>query len=186
MGIPDEAARGRILRVLCRKLRLGGDVDVAAIAKRTPGFVGADLTALVRVCGQRPGYLSAVSSSTAPLVASQYRTVAPRLPQTKEAAALAVKRGFDAIQAGVLSSHDGAQTETQGGAGAANGARDAGEGSEAAGDGAGTDGQGDGARVGGRGRVGLGRPLTPSELRGLAITMEDFEAAVGKVQPSVR
>ena len=43
VGIPSEAARASILRVLTRPLRLSGDFDFAAVAKRTPGFVGADL-----------------------------------------------------------------------------------------------------------------------------------------------
>jgi len=43
VGIPTEAARASILRVLARRLRLSGDFDFAAVAKRTPGFVGADL-----------------------------------------------------------------------------------------------------------------------------------------------
>lgn len=43
VGIPSEAARQSILRVLTRSLRLSGDFDFKAVAKRTPGFVGADL-----------------------------------------------------------------------------------------------------------------------------------------------
>lgn len=45
-GIPDENARARILSVLSRKLRLEGSFDFKRIARRTPGFVGADLAAL--------------------------------------------------------------------------------------------------------------------------------------------
>ena len=48
MGIPDEAGRRKILQVLARPLRLSGDFDFGAVAKRTPGFVGADLAALVK------------------------------------------------------------------------------------------------------------------------------------------
>ena len=48
MGVPDAAARGRILRVLTRKLRLQGDFDYDALARGTPGFVGADLVALTK------------------------------------------------------------------------------------------------------------------------------------------
>ncbi|CAN7939516.1 unnamed protein product [Ixodes hexagonus] len=48
LGIPDEAARARILGVLCRKLTLGPGVDLTAVAHRTPGHVGADLMALTR------------------------------------------------------------------------------------------------------------------------------------------
>jgi ribosome biogenesis ATPase len=41
----------RILRVLCSKLRLSGDVDFRWLAKATPGYVGADLTALTTEAG---------------------------------------------------------------------------------------------------------------------------------------
>jgi SpoVK/Ycf46/Vps4 family AAA+-type ATPase len=41
-------AREKILRVLTRKIRLSGDFDYAEIAQQTPGFVGADLTALTK------------------------------------------------------------------------------------------------------------------------------------------
>lgn len=43
VGIPSEAARASILRVLTRPLRLSGGFDFGEVAKRTPGFVGADL-----------------------------------------------------------------------------------------------------------------------------------------------
>ncbi|KAI6108900.1 P-loop containing nucleoside triphosphate hydrolase protein [Pisolithus croceorrhizus] len=51
MGVPDEEARQKILRVLCAKLRLEGDFDFAALAKATPGYVGADLSALTGAAG---------------------------------------------------------------------------------------------------------------------------------------
>ncbi|GAA5931984.1 hypothetical protein JCM3775_004204 [Rhodotorula graminis] len=51
MGVPDEAGRERILRVLMGKLRLSGDFDYALLAKGTPGYVGADLSALTGAAG---------------------------------------------------------------------------------------------------------------------------------------
>ncbi|KAF8556501.1 AAA-domain-containing protein [Imleria badia] len=51
MGVPDEDARNKILRVLCAKLRLEGDFDYASLAKATPGYVGADLSALTGAAG---------------------------------------------------------------------------------------------------------------------------------------
>eukprot|EP00966_Prymnesium_polylepis_P187308 4342501-Prymnesium_polylepis.1 len=48
LGIPDTAARARILKVLCRNMRLDGSLDLDALAKRCNGFVGADLTALCK------------------------------------------------------------------------------------------------------------------------------------------
>ncbi|KAL3887985.1 hypothetical protein ACJMK2_000370 [Sinanodonta woodiana] len=51
LGIPDESARLRILKVLFRNLRLEAEFDFMYLAKNTPGFVGADLMALVREAG---------------------------------------------------------------------------------------------------------------------------------------
>ncbi|RMZ55402.1 hypothetical protein APUTEX25_003526, partial [Auxenochlorella protothecoides] len=48
LGIPSEEGRARILEVLARPLRLEGSFDFKAIAKKTPGFVGADLSALMK------------------------------------------------------------------------------------------------------------------------------------------
>ena len=36
------------MQVLSRRLRLTGDFDFEAVAKKTPGYVGADLAALVK------------------------------------------------------------------------------------------------------------------------------------------
>ena len=44
---PDLKAREAILRVHARTVKLGPDVDLALIAQRTPGFVGADLANIV-------------------------------------------------------------------------------------------------------------------------------------------
>lgn len=48
LGIPDEAAREKILQTLCRKLKLPGSFDFLHLAHLTPGYVGADLMALCR------------------------------------------------------------------------------------------------------------------------------------------
>ncbi|KAL1926328.1 hypothetical protein VTP01DRAFT_5849 [Rhizomucor pusillus] len=51
MGVPDEKAREKILRVLAKKLRLEGSFDFSALARATPGYVGADLQALITQAG---------------------------------------------------------------------------------------------------------------------------------------
>lgn len=51
LGVPDEDGREHILRVLAKKLRLSGDFNFRALAKATPGYVGADLTALTSAAG---------------------------------------------------------------------------------------------------------------------------------------
>nr|GEX23831.1 cell division control protein 48 homolog C [Tanacetum cinerariifolium] len=51
LGVPDENARIKILIVLTRNLKLEGAFDLMKIARSTPGFVGADLAALVNKAG---------------------------------------------------------------------------------------------------------------------------------------
>ncbi|XP_052662764.1 nuclear valosin-containing protein-like isoform X1 [Harpia harpyja] len=48
LGIPNEAAREKILQTLCRKLKLPESFDFHHLARLTPGYVGADLMALCR------------------------------------------------------------------------------------------------------------------------------------------
>lgn len=51
MTVPSEPVREKILRALTRKMRLADDLDLKTLAKRTPGFVGADLNDLVATAG---------------------------------------------------------------------------------------------------------------------------------------
>lgn len=51
LGVPDENARVEILSVLTRDLRVEGAFDLVKLARSTPGFVGADLTALANKAG---------------------------------------------------------------------------------------------------------------------------------------
>ncbi|KAG8528121.1 uncharacterized protein KY384_007037 [Bacidia gigantensis] len=51
LGVPSEAVRGQILKALTRQTALANDIDFAHLAKRTPGFVGADLNDLVSTAG---------------------------------------------------------------------------------------------------------------------------------------
>jgi len=48
LGIPDEGARAHILRRLMKGMRLSEEINVEDIARRSPGYVGADLTALTK------------------------------------------------------------------------------------------------------------------------------------------
>ncbi|KAI1330540.1 putative AAA family ATPase/60S ribosome export protein Rix7 [Xylariaceae sp. FL0255] len=47
LGIPNEPAREAILRKMLSQIPIGDDVDYKILAKRTPGFVGADLEDLI-------------------------------------------------------------------------------------------------------------------------------------------
>ena len=44
---PDKLGREAILKIHAQKVKLGNDVDLKAIATRTPGFAGADLANLI-------------------------------------------------------------------------------------------------------------------------------------------
>ena len=48
MSVPNEAGRIKILNVLTRKIKLSQELDFQNIARNTPGYVGADLCALVK------------------------------------------------------------------------------------------------------------------------------------------
>ncbi|MEO0496861.1 MAG: AAA family ATPase [Pseudomonadota bacterium] len=51
LPVPDRAARLDILNVTTRAMPLASDVDIAALAEITHGYVGADLAALTREAG---------------------------------------------------------------------------------------------------------------------------------------
>lgn len=48
IGIPDFAARQRILQVLCSTMKVDPNLNLEAVARKTVGYVGADLAALAR------------------------------------------------------------------------------------------------------------------------------------------
>ncbi|KAF7638535.1 hypothetical protein Mgra_00001910 [Meloidogyne graminicola] len=53
IGIPDCRSRLEILKIATRKMNLSKDVDLKCLAHLTPGYVGADLFALVREASTR-------------------------------------------------------------------------------------------------------------------------------------
>jgi ribosome biogenesis ATPase len=48
LGVPDDRARIAILSVLTRQMKLSSDFNIEALARLTPGYVGADLVALAK------------------------------------------------------------------------------------------------------------------------------------------
>eukprot|EP01133_Synstelium_polycarpum_P015324 gene15324-18154_t len=48
LGVPDQVARGKIIKVLTAKMRLPEGFDYNEIASLTPGYVGADLNLLCK------------------------------------------------------------------------------------------------------------------------------------------
>lgn len=51
MGVPNEGTREMILKALTRRTQLSDDVSFSSLAKKTAGFVGADLKDLVSKAG---------------------------------------------------------------------------------------------------------------------------------------
>ena len=44
--MPDEVGRMEILRIHTKNMKMSEDVDLAAVAKSTHGFVGSDMASL--------------------------------------------------------------------------------------------------------------------------------------------
>ncbi|SNT61876.1 transitional endoplasmic reticulum ATPase [Asanoa hainanensis] len=67
--LPDQAMRREQLAVLTRSTPLAGDVQLDDVAARTPGFVAADLAALVREAGVRAALRQRTAET--PLIAAE-------------------------------------------------------------------------------------------------------------------
>jgi hypothetical protein len=192
LGIPTLDARRAILAVLCRGLRLDGAFDFDAIARATPGYVGADLAALTK---------EAASSAVGRIfdaLSQRAATAAARELPVKES-----EGDVDMEEAQVAAGGKARHSDGQGAASAVSDAEQhtaatlssvlvtpydgAQPGGAAGASQALPPGRCGAPRPSGR-EAGVGRrePLSPEELEGLAITMADFEVAVSKVQPSVR
>ncbi len=155
--------------MLSRRLRLSGDFDFRVVAKRTPGFVGADLAALMKESAAL-----AVKRIFQQLEVAAEAEEAARAADSAAAEAAGLAEGAAAAQQPPVTPGpapeqlEAAQQDVQ--QPAAGGEQQA----TAAGGGAAQ-----------QRRLGAGA-LSSAELAGLAITMADFEEAVPKVQPSVR
>ena len=77
--LPDVAMRREQLAVLTRRMPLAEDVHLDDVAGRTPGFVAADLSALVREAGVRAAlrHQSALRRQSAPRAEPSNAAVAP-------------------------------------------------------------------------------------------------------------
>ncbi|KAL8748584.1 MAG: hypothetical protein Q9184_007201 [Pyrenodesmia sp. 2 TL-2023] len=67
LGVPNETVREQILKTLTRQMVLSEELDFRLLAKRTPGFVGADLQDLVSTAGSAAikRFLDVLKSQTA-------------------------------------------------------------------------------------------------------------------------
>ncbi len=97
VGVPSEAGRERILGIQTGKMPLASDVDLAAIARRTDRFTGADLEDVTRRAGlialrrsrtatevtmaDFDGALAEARASVPPEMERDYEQIAARLKQ---------------------------------------------------------------------------------------------------------
>lgn len=170
LGIPGQAAREQMLKVLCRGLRLQPEgVDLHGIARATPGYVGADLSALTKEAAAL-----AVSRTFEALESSRRNQAAVATTAPEGAATVATPSTCDVEmhEPSQLADAD-AEKETQQQPEAA---------ADAGNNGAITVQEQPSKRQGLRWRG----PLTAEELQHVAITGDDFQGALAKVQPSVR
>ncbi|RMZ89365.1 hypothetical protein DV736_g3406, partial [Chaetothyriales sp. CBS 134916] len=92
MSVPSEAMRRSILQAITRDTLLAADVDLAVLAKRTPGFVGADLKDLV-----------STASSAAMQRIQEAHQVAAAMEQQEESGDVTMEGGTDAKPAALPS-----------------------------------------------------------------------------------
>ncbi|MGH3889325.1 MAG: AAA family ATPase [Pseudonocardiaceae bacterium] len=64
LPLPDARGRTELLRVLLREIPLAVDINVTAVAERTPGFVAADLVALRREAAVRAALRHSSTTTT--------------------------------------------------------------------------------------------------------------------------
>ncbi|XP_029926910.1 nuclear valosin-containing protein-like isoform X3 [Myripristis murdjan] len=172
LGIPDEAARLRILKTLCRNLKLPEDFDFLQLARLTPGYVGADLMALCREAAMvavNRVLLKMQSQSRSPTVdisegGPQEKAPLPQEPLREESCAV-----------GSIDGHPSAMSESQ----------DMRELS--------TLPQADPRQQNSEGELWHvlwllknTESLSEEELAGLSIHMSDFQASLANVQPSAK
>ena len=156
LGIPDAAARARILQVIARRLRLSGDFDFDAIARVTGGFVGADLAALTKEAA-----VLAVHRIFAELFSSS-RAITPPPPGGDGGDAKDGNGSEQQQQQQQPAQHQQQQPEEQ---------------QEKT--------LSERIEVSDRLRE-MGEPFSEEQMAGLCITMDDFQQAVKKVQPSAK
>ena len=209
--IPNLQQRENILRVLCNNLRIDGDFDIRQLAQKTPGYVGADLTALVNEAS-----LFAVSRAATSLVSATAATTATGGGGGAAAAAAAAPE-LDGVTTGKTPTNATASASSEGGHAMEASSSVVPVGTPAAGAADAADAVDDGSGSGAApaepvlqmkfqvksSSVGEGStleeravsskriraqttPFTSEQMATLFVTLQDFEAALPRVQPSAK
>lgn len=177
LGIPDVAARARILRVMSAKLKLAGDFNFDVIARATGGFVGADLSALAKEAAIIAVHrifssLFGSSNSTSPSIERNNNNnnnssdkEQPSNTNTEDESAHQLTNNINITVAG--STCSASSSASIGGDCSSNSSLESRENVS-------------------NGLRAMSEPLSEEQMKDLCITMEDFEQAVKKVQPSAK
>ncbi len=94
VGLPDLAARRKILELNLKDIPLGADVDLDALAGRLQGYSGADLAYLCRKVAEQKFLESVEKSSEHPIGRSDFERVLAKLRPSVSAADLERFRRF--------------------------------------------------------------------------------------------
>ncbi len=79
IGLPDLAARRKILEINLREIPLSPDLDLDRLARRLDGYSGADLAYLCRKVAEQTFLESVKESTERPLAAADFEKVLARL-----------------------------------------------------------------------------------------------------------
>lgn len=188
LGIPDAAARARILKVMASKLHLAGDFDFDAIARATGGFVGADLGALAKEAAiiavhrifstlfdgnSNPAENASVTSSVTQSIFDPSKKISGENEQTEKDDVINAVQPLSPAQAQALSPATTTPSVTPSVTPTSDGS------------GGGDENLASRTNVS-NGLRAMSQRLSDEYLKGLCITMEDFEQAIKKVQPSAK
>merc|ERR1712166_107665 len=175
IGIPNAAARQRILQVMSSKIRLSGDIDFEKIANTTPGFVGADLSAVAKeaaVIAVNRIFSELLGSNTQQAALTDSADAAD--PMQFDANAQPLEVAGVVTPAALKFDVNGQPVESAPSEPVDNQPADGAAGEDKLLVRTSTSDQ----------LASVSAAFTPEQLEPLAITMEDFEQAVTKVQPS--
>ena len=101
VGVPDEEGREAILKVMTAQMRVSGDFNLRQIAKRTPGYVGADLRSLTKEAA-----VIAINRIFQQQNILEDTPIIPNVTTEEDAAPNSVKIPAEATQPGLFGSPD--------------------------------------------------------------------------------
>jgi ribosome biogenesis ATPase len=108
LSVPSEPVREQILRALTRDMNLADDLDFRLLAKRTPGFVGADLNDLVSTAGSAAikRYIDMLKSQTYEEMEIEGTGISPRILELRRLIKHAREAPLEAEPQTILVSND--------------------------------------------------------------------------------